>query len=397
MRVSRLFCTALAALGLAACELEPGDPVFLSGRVLEADGAPWQGEALPLLKRLPPQPLADAGAFDPERESPFGPWRSVTPDAEGRFVQRLTGRDVGASFGHTTSYVDPTFRLQLPARADGAEDQLTFRLFSDAELPPLRRWDSALTQVSGDGGVQLHWAPAVSDEDLRPHEYEVQVHSAQGRAWRTAHVDAASALLMPELLEDFGAPEVRVSAFTFGQRSWVASRVDYELMHHSPRLPLALPGRIPESRGAACSVNGVALQPCPFTDGRLEDVALTPPATPDVSPALVLQLPAPLRPGRILVRGVELARFSNIVQVDGAQEGQPWQRLVRTERREFEYRPMDEFYDLERADLDLPLEGAPAVTQLRLRLLFQNQGPEDTQEFEQSLRSLREVSVFAAP
>lgn len=396
MRVSRPLCAALAALGLAACELEPSDPVFLSGRVLEADGAPWRGEPLPLLKRLPPEPPADGGAFDPEREPTFGPWRTVTPDTEGRFLQRLTGRDLGASFGSTT-FVDPTFRLQLPARADGAEDQLTFRLFSDAELPPLRRWDSALTLAPVDGGVQLHWAPAVSDEELAAHEYEVQVHAAQGRAWRATSADAASALVTPELVEDFGAPEVRVSAFTFGQREWVASRVDYELMHHSPRLPLTLSGRIPESRGAACSVNGVALEPCPFTDGRLEDVTLTPPATPDVSPALVLQLPAPLRPGRILVRGVELARFSNIVQVDGAQEGQPWQRLVRTERREFAYRPMDESYDLERADLDLPLEGAPAVTQLRLRLLFQNQGPEDTQEFEQSLRSLREVSVFAAP
>jgi hypothetical protein len=396
MRVSRPLCAALAALGLGACNLEPGDPVFLSGRVLEADGAPWQGGPLPLLNLLPPEPLADGGTFDPLREPTFGPFRTVTPDAEGRFLQRLTGRDLGASFGSTT-YVDPLFRLQLPARADGAEDQLTFRLFSDAELPPLRRWDSALALAPVDGGVQLRWAPAASDEELRPHEYEVQVHTAQGRTWRATSADAASALLSPELLEDFGAPEVRVSAFTFGQRSWVASRVDYELVHHSPRLPLTLPGRIPESRGAACHVNGVALRPCPFTDGRLEDVTIAPPETREVSPALVLQLSAPMRPVRLLLRGLELARFSNILEVEGAQEGQPWQRLVRTERREFAYRPLSGVFDMERADLDLRLEGAPEVTQLRLRLLFQNQGSQDTQELEAPLSSLREVSVFAAP
>ncbi len=404
MRLHRVLTATLAALGLSACELEPGDPVYLSGRALEADGSPWRSGALPLLRQLPYEAAADGGTLGPQGLPPFGPWRSVEVDAQGRFLQRLTARDLGVR--SSDSYVDTLFQLQLPPPGDGSQQLLTFRPSRDAELPPLRRWDSALMQAPAPGGVQLRWAPAVADEDLAPHTYEVQVHAGQALAWRVdvtgAGTGAHTVLLEPELLEDFAAPEVHVSAVTFGQRRWMSSSLDYELRHHSPRLPLVLAGRVPESRGVPCVVNGVPQQPCPFTDGSLERAHGS---TANVATGeLVLQLRAPLRPGRVLVRGLETFGWNQVLQVDGAEaEGAPWQQLGRSARSEHVFQPVGNYSGLETRYVDLRLEGAPAVTRLRLQLLFQNDPyepppgqPPPPAEFAQPIDVLREVSVFAA-
>jgi hypothetical protein len=402
MRLRLALTAVLATLGLAACELEPTDPIFLSGRALEADGSPWRGGALPLLRQLPWEPPADGGMTDLQDGFRYGPWRTVETDAEGRFLHRLTGRDLGVrdSFSAAESY----FQLQLPPSADGSEDLLSFRFSRDAELPPLRRWGSALSQAPAPGGVQLRWVPAVADEDLAPHTYALQVYAGQTRVWQANVTGVDAALLEPELVEDFGASEVRVSAFTSGQRRWMSSSLAYELRHHSPRLPLPLQGRVPESRGAACRANGTLLQPCPLTDGSVEQVEL--PTREQVSGELVLQLQAPLRPGRLLLRGLDNVGWNVVLQVDGAvAEGAPWQLLARRATDDPVLDPLGRPPSFMTRDLDLRLEGAPAVTQLRLRLLVQNEPhpgeppagqPPPPPEFAALFYALGEVSVFSA-
>ena len=78
MRLHRMLTAALAALGLSACELEPGDPIYLSGRALEADGAPWRSGALPLLRQLP---------YEAVLANAFREWEKLSEDGIYKVMQ----------------------------------------------------------------------------------------------------------------------------------------------------------------------------------------------------------------------------------------------------------------------------------------------------------------------
>ena len=102
-------------------------------------------------------------------------------------------------------------------------------------------------------------------------------------------------------------------------------------------VPVANPlPRPPPSRHAGCAYGGVALSPCPYTDGRLERVSL-PLGSPGGAGAaqLELDLDAPLIPSRILVRDLAIATprsrpRNGDVPGPSASRGRWWSRARRT-------------------------------------------------------------------
>ncbi|MFP2923963.1 hypothetical protein ACLESO_01850 [Pyxidicoccus sp. 3LG] len=390
-------CSLLLTLALTGCVMDPDDPVFLSGSVLEADGSPWRGGPLTLMR---PRTVG-------ERElaiDRYEPWGEVTTDADGLFLHRLAARDTGADgLARPIPWSQPdAFQLHLPPGADGAQDFLEFHFSRDVHLPPLRRWDSRVRGVEEAGGFRLAWEPMPPTGDIPEPEVFVRVHGATGLAW-LIRVGENEPWLSPEMLEDFTDGQARVQARAHGLRPWVpGSDTDttYAATHEAPPVPLPLTGRVPASRGADCQVANVVVSPCPFTDGRLG--AVTPPQPGNsLAKELVVRLREPLRPGRVLVRGLRGPSGGEVLYVEGSTDGLTWSPLGESARLPQAYEapftddvnllaPQQHFVEV-RLALD-----APMVSRVRLRL---SRPPAEGQPppFPGYFSQLREVSVFAAP
>ncbi|RKH37606.1 hypothetical protein [Corallococcus llansteffanensis] len=391
MRLSRLLPLCLA---LGGCALEPDDPIYLSGTVLEADGTPWRGGPLTLMRprNTDPQPDGYGGVTGTPR---YEPWAEVVPDAEGLFLHRLTAREVGADgLEHPHPWTDVTaFQLHLP-RTDGGRDFLSFQVDLDADLPPLRAWNGQVHAVEERGGARLTWDAVVPTADLPEPEYFVRVQGEAGLAWQV-HAGSAEPWLGPWMLEDFDV-QTRVQAVSKGTRVWFKNTLFYSAVGESPPVPLPFTGQVPASRGAGCALASGSFEPCPLTDGKLERfrVSNEQEALPK---AVYLVLKEPVRPQRVLVRG--LTGFGDVLHVEGSVDGETWVPMgdspIILELNKVPYeedvavRSGDEQY------LDVPLRAdAPAVGRIRLRM---TNVLSDGTAAEGQFSSLREVSVFGGP
>lgn len=392
MRLSRLLPLCAA---LSGCALEPDDPIYLSGTALTADGSPWRGGPLTLMR--PRKVDLHYDAHHQELYSTrYEPWAEVTTDADGLFLHRLDARDVGADMlEHPHPWTSITlFQLHLP-RTDGGRDFLAFEFDSDVDLPPLRPWEGHVRTEDDAGSVRLFWEPWVPTADIPEAASFVLVRGEDGLAWK-AQARSGEATLDAELLEDF-ADHARVQTRARGSRRWFKRSLYYDAVSESPPVPLPFSGVVPVSRGAGCSVKSGAFQPCPFTDGRLESTQVL--IGGNALPAdLFVQLKEPVRPRRVVVRG--LRGFGDVFYVEGSMDGKTW--LPLGENRGFVdlNMPMPyeddprRFTDVEQF-LDVPLAAdAPGVSHLRLRM---TQTYSSGEVGAGSFSELREVSVFGEP
>ncbi|NMO17075.1 hypothetical protein HPC49_11465 [Pyxidicoccus fallax] len=393
----------LPCLALSGCMLEPDDPVYLSGTVLEADGTPWRGGPLTLMR--PRKVNIRLNEYRAEVwDTRYEPWAEVTPGADGLFLHALQARDTGADeLERPHPWTDLTsFQLHLPPREDGGRDFLWFQAKFDADLPPLRPWASSLRAEAAEGGVRLSWDAVQPTADIPEPKYFMLLQGEQGIAW-VAETRSGEPWVGPELLEDFTDGRARVQAVARGDRTWVQQTMLYNAVSESPPLPLPFAGEVPASRGAPCSVMGDApLQPCPFTDGKLATLRV-PYSGNRLAQEVTVLLPEPVRPRRVVVRGLLGAGPTEVVHAEGSMDGVTWLPLG-------ESPPLPDLYsipytddpatvfDTERfVDVLVP-EEAPAVRQVRVwaTATFSEAPPPGTQP-RASISQLREVSVFAAP
>ncbi|MCP3142946.1 hypothetical protein [Pyxidicoccus xibeiensis] len=395
MRLSRLLPLCLAMTG---CVMDPDEPVFLSGTVLEADGSPWQGGPLTLMR---PRTVGEGATAYSEYE----PWGEVPVAADGGYVHRLAARDTGADeLPRSSPWSDVTaFQLHLPTGVDGAGDYMEFHFKRDVHLPPLRRWDSRVRLVEVAAGLRLAWEAVPPAGDIPEPRVFVRVHGATGLAWLIREGEGEP-WLYPELLEDFTDGQARVQARSQGLRPWVPGPdidTGYSVMHEAPPVPLPFTGRVPASRGADCQVEKLVVSPCPFTDGKLGAVVLPRPGN-SLAKELVVRLRQPLRPARVIVRGLYNPAPEMVLHVEGSADDATWQPLGQSAplSRGDEIPATNDFSTLGNAqhfvDVRMP-PGAPMVTRVRLRLSYASTGEGQPPSGPGYFATLREVSVFAAP
>ncbi|MBZ4413166.1 hypothetical protein ACJ2CR_28775 [Myxococcus faecalis] len=382
----------------SGCALEPETPVFLSGTVLETDGTPWRGGPLTLMRprKLPgPRPLPG----EPPTGQPtlaYEPWAQVTPDADGLFLHELSARDTGADLlERPTPWASlKNFQLHLPP-VDGARDFLALHFVLDVDVPPLRRWDSRVQSHPDAAGVKLSWVDVPALADIPSHTYAVQARGEWGVVW-TQDTRSGEAFLGPEMLEDFAPPFAYVQARARGQRSWIQSALEYTDVHEAPPVPLPFTGAVPVSRGQPCETDAV-VDPCPFTDGKLESKRVPISRFGSLEDELVFRLREPTRPRRVLIRGHTGTRPQEVFHVEGSLEGGAWVALGQSapapELGDAPYTDdVNTQFSFER-DVDIPLAGgAPLVDKVRVYSLGTVPGlPTPSRGY---FTQLREVSVF---
>ncbi|AKQ70309.1 hypothetical protein A176_007221 [Myxococcus hansupus] len=397
--MSRLTPLLPLCLSLLACAMEPDDPVFLSGTALEADGTPWRGGPL-LLTR--PLPLPTSPTSSPRMR--FETWAEVTPDADGLFLHRLTARDTGADdIRRPIPWADDNaFQLLLPPRADGGRDFYAFELHRDSDVPPLRQWSSNVRSVEATGGVRLAWDAMPSIVDVPEPHYFVEARGPTGRAWLIRTAQQEEPWLGPELLEDFTDGHAHVQAFSAGARVWVHTSLYFFAVHDAPPFRLPVEGRVPISRGVDCRGGTRIVSPCPFTDGRLEAVNV--PGPPQaLATELTLVLPQPARPRQVVIRGASVVGPpGQVFHVEGSVDGSDWRLLAKsavlpdpTSGPYLDETNSDsggqEYY----VRLELPVN-VPEVREVRVWFGVPTPGG-GPPGFKQSIRTLREVSLFTAP
>jgi hypothetical protein len=392
MRLSRLLPLCLT---LAGCALEPDDPVYLSGTALAADGTPWRGGPLTLMRPRKVDFHLDESGGD-VYSTRYEPWAEVTPDAQGLFLHRLTARDVGAdSLEHANPWTDVTaFQLHLP-RTDGGREFLWFQFNRDVDLPPLRPWESHVRTVDETGGVRVSWEPVVPSADLPEPNYFVRLLGEDGIAWQV-RAGSGEPWFRPEMAEDFNA-RVRVQAVARGSRVWFKNTLYYEAVSESPPVSLPFAPVVPASRGAGCALKSGTFSPCPFTDGRLELARVA--VGDDVLPKeLFILLEEPMRPRRVLVRGLD--GFGDVLHVEGSVDGKTWLPLGDSAPLPdtvpsvpYEDDPATVTIDEQYLDVALAPD-APVVGRIRLWMTdHYTDGSSGMGQFSR----LREVSVFGEP
>ncbi|WP_164012391.1 hypothetical protein [Pyxidicoccus trucidator] len=445
---SSLTKLSLLALLVTGCERMPEDPVFIYGRVLHADGAPAAGSPLKMERALDTR--SDLSGIPEEVEGrtwDYAPYSAGTSEASGYFTLEALAGDLYTeryfSEGYY-GYLQHRFRVAPPLAEDGHGVFVAFFLEDDVELPPLQQWASGFSVGDGPEGPRLTFAPAPPAPTLPPsaslpESYDnegmsteqvppstpapvVQLHAADGVVWQQLHA-ASPWVPSPYVLEDFSGVEAQVRAASVGQWYFEPlgaqfSQLTFRLEWRSPRLALPAGGLRPLSRGATCSPLP-APGPCPFTDGKAAAVETRPgstqpgPGNPEGFgvEALTFTLDAPVRPRRVVVRGLETTlNYVPRVKVvlEGSLDGATWTPLESLTFVNFD--PEDRGrqiyqYSLVDTDADSPFDGpmelftppvfldAPLTGEASVRHVRLSVRTEDMQ-FAGRLWKLGEVSLF---
>ena len=434
---------------LAAGCRSPEDPVFIFGRAANADGSPLGGASL-VLERGPLLSLFNAQRTPPPYA--YAPYASATTEATGDFTLELLTADT-QEWSSLDSLYYP-LRVVVPLQ-DGQGVFITFSTQAspgDVELPQLRPWDARLRVDVGAEGPRLSFTAAPAPIETPPsarlgtraifgegstpgpgglEKYELKtlvpepllrldsggaplwLRRGEGLAWTPS----------AEVLEDFAAPQAQLRALSLGSWNFTPlasafSYLDFRLEWRTA--PVALPAgtRRPVSRGAACEPSPPGA--CPWTDGRLERVALTDaPGKPGPS-RIEFTLEAPTRLRQAVIRGLAynaLPPGAKTLRMEGSAEGVSWvllgEQRVEDGLAALPLEQMRGFYqEIEQPLLsvnpygdpaldafgeqplfaELPLAETTAVRRVRLSLrLGEGDAARDV-----SLSALAEVSLFAA-
>jgi hypothetical protein len=309
---------------LAACKPSPDDLVFVMGALVDAKANPLVGREVILRRKASPV------CFDRLRLRPQDAEDAVTfsyvdttrTDEQGRFLfeqllaeTRAYARDVGQLFG--------CFEVSV----NGQSAWMRFdHSGSDVQLPGLLLWEQPLPiryNVQSDTlravNVPARGAlPGVLDypdtKDARPigRWDVVRLTTDQGLAWTQTLQTAAAqtALIRREVFEDFSNVRATVEMSGLGTVPGGSAfqPEDTYLLSTASSAPRAMPSetRIPATRGAACTEGAQ----CPWTDGKLEPVAVLRGAgSPAGMKTVEITLPNPKILSSVVVRNVTLQEF----------------------------------------------------------------------------------------
>lgn len=292
MNLPCLCPAALLLLLTSACvrsELSPDALVSLTGRV-ERPGGTGDPSVEVVLSR-------SGGNLCTGTLTPFA---TATTDADGRYAFELRGADTQAGD------LARCFRVAPAPAADGSTGWAELLLqVTQPVVPPLPRWAWNLSAEPGAGGDERF-----TFEDLRAAQgagtARLQLSDGTGQlAWEVREPVPGTAL-DAALLEDFTGLRARLA----WDRVLDGQKTSVDLSFQSAEVTVPRGGRLPVSRGAACSFGGAAV--CPLTDGALGRAA----ATAD-NLGVTLQLPGLVVPGDLVLRGVETASGAARLEVTG--------------------------------------------------------------------------------
>ncbi|MCP3061404.1 hypothetical protein LXT21_21715 [Myxococcus sp. K38C18041901] len=341
---------SLPSLGLSAallltsgCERLQDDLVFVYGRLERRDGSSVTDGVVPYARTAHFEPRGETNVEYVMPEF-IHSGESVT-DGYGDFFLETRYGDVQSANSPDPDLHQP-FRFRAQWRDEtGAGVFASFIFQDDVELPTLRIWDSQLVVTPGAEGSVVSFGAvpplpvppltgeyAMTSDDQQnvipdlPTTPEPALFIVEGdqplfRVWAASSGWVANRFV----LEDFARPAIMLrahslGAFMFfplgGKHSPLVFRVDWR----TEEVPLPPAGLRPVSRGASCEPSPPR-GACPWTDGKLERVALG--LKPVDGLTLTLEEPRSLR--HVVVRGAE-GSFSGFV-VEGSLDAEQWTRL----------------------------------------------------------------------
>ncbi|NMO13783.1 hypothetical protein HPC49_02025 [Pyxidicoccus fallax] len=433
----RLLCFPLLALLASGCERMPEDPVFIYGRLLNADGSPRANTPLRVERSSKSPSYTGYPVGGEVVDLGYRPYSEGTSEAAGYFTLETLAGDITTENAYV--YEQYRFRVFPPLEADGHGVFAAFSFRDDVELPLLRTWDSGFTVSDGAQGPTLTFAAAPPVPETPPSgevptiwdgntseprpappttpEPVLHLHGPDGLLWEQFRATSPW-VVSPYVLEDFTGPEAQLRAVSTGLWFFYplgadGSDLDFRVEWRTPRKPLP-PGALrPVSRGAACGPVHTP-GPCPYTDGKLAIQNTVPPSTqPGASPvgleSLTFTLDRAVLPRRVVVRGLKplfTPRQQARVILEGSENGDtyepladvpvvlpnpydPWGHYVGLTAGTEADSPFDPPLDPYRTTLflDAPLTASKPVRFVRLRVMQDGNSP-------LWMEKLAEVSVF---
>lgn len=275
----RRVAAVLAALsiGTTSCSFSSVDPdaeVTISGRALDADGAPLTDASVLLFKQ------ADIGevlfgsilavgslatiCFLPDPPSICEKGQRVTTDADGRYSFELTGEDTQGTLG-TASTMSVVFSGKPGSAA------LTFTA-EEAEitLPDTQLWAA---QPRRRGSTGLSWRKLPASSGSKP-TYSVQLYAARtGAPLWSEPASGTRGTVDPRILE---SAKGFIAAGASARPSGASGAGDLRLNFLSTKVAVSSSAGAPPSRGRRCAaltgtgpVRSAKFGPCGVTDGEL--------------------------------------------------------------------------------------------------------------------------------
>jgi hypothetical protein len=274
---------ALACTGCRFSKVASDATVIVSGRAVDAEGAPLVNATVQLYKQAD---LGEAlfgtvitlGTLGVDCLLPAAPTvchraRTVTTDQHGRYSFRLTGADTQGTLGTESTLAvvvaDPD------AGAAGPSTTITFKVrASTVALPAARLWDARPQVTERRGLIRLAWSalPAAAGTGAA---FSAQLFGAdpQTPTW-TQPGAGGHAAIDARLLED------RSGTVAAGARTSFGGAGDAHGSYLSARLPVRATAGAPPSRGRPCfAVTGTDTPvstrqaSCAATDGDLSSPA----------------------------------------------------------------------------------------------------------------------------
>jgi hypothetical protein len=290
----------LLGAGLAGCEVDPEDPLFVHGRVEHADGGAAEG--VPVSVR---RSVVRAPERLPEPEKPLE-WELLRDEPLAvQPVTRADGTFVGEVLRMDTLLVEDgavwprVLQVRAQAEAELPEVRASAVLTDDdVQLPPLRQWrGQVVLTVLGEEGFAVSLSappPELGGAGAGREAVSVELVDALGDvAWRQSYGKERD--FVSRRVLEVGVAGVRAVQRVRGTwpfrsllREPSTPPVEFSLERALPTVPLPFEGRTPVSRGATCP-DLAPEGPCPLADGRYAPVAIP----PSLQGGLTLVLPEP--------------------------------------------------------------------------------------------------------
>jgi hypothetical protein len=274
-----LSVVGLAIAGCGFSSVDPDSSVSISGRALDAAGAPLAKARVLLIRQ------ADIGqvifgsiltvgtlstiCFAPEPPAICDKARTTKTDSDGRYHFDVKGSDTHGSLG-----TEATMNVVFSDDAAKTSTTVSFPVEDTAvTVPDARLWDLAAKASRGTGPIRLSWRPLAKGAGSKS-SYSAQLYDAEsGTVLWTQPASGGRAEIDPRLLEDRrGTVAVSASAELSGGKGVGDVRASYL----SPRLPVTASAGTPPSRGRPCATvtgteptPGGPQTPCTETDGDL--------------------------------------------------------------------------------------------------------------------------------
>lgn len=276
----RRVAAVLAALsiGTTSCSFSSVDPdadVAISGRALDADGAPLADTSVLLFKQ------ADIGevlfgsilavgslstiCFLPDPPSICEKGQRVTTDADGRYSFEVTGEDTQGTLGTAS-----TLSVVFSGKSGSATLSFTAE-DTEITLPDTQLWDARQRRR---GSVGLSWRELPGSAGGKQ-SYSVQLYASRTSAplW-SEPASQTRGSVDPRILESSSG---FIAAGASARPSGATGAGDLRANYLSPRVPVTSAVGAPPSRGKRCAAvtgtgpvkKAASYGACGATDGKL--------------------------------------------------------------------------------------------------------------------------------